>query len=357
MPELAISPMIVPATADAPDAADFRTLIDLRNADMRRIRGDDEHAFAPEGALPYWQDQADWRIDAFLAREGDEVVSSCSVEFGLDEGATAGGLNIRVRHDEWGRGIGSELLPFLEDRIREAGRANAQTWTEHPASPGDRINARTGFGSVPADHVARFLRRHGYDLEQVYRNSRLDITGDLTEAAALARDARSAAGTEYRVVSWEMPTPPEFIDDYAWMKSRMSTDAPNADLDVAEQQWDAERVRRLDARDAAGGFRRFTTAAQHVESGRLVAFTDLYVLPVRPTIARQDDTLVVGEHRGHRLGMLVKCAALAQLRDSVPEVRYVETFNAEENRPMLDINERMGFRPLLYAGEWQKRLA
>jgi hypothetical protein len=55
--------------------------------------------------------------------------------------------------------------------------------------------------------------------------------------------------------------------------------------------------------------------------------------------------------------MLVKGDALAILRDQVPEARVIETFNAEENRPMLDINERMGFRPLLYAGEWQKRLS
>ena len=357
MPELTVTPLAVPATADAPDAGDFRALIDLRNADVRRIRGDDEHTFPPEDALPYWQDQTDRRIDAFLARDAGEVVASCSAEFGLEEGDDAGGVNIRVRHDRWSTGIGSQLMPMLEERIRAADRHAVQTFTEHPESPGERITAASGHGSVPADHVARFLTRHGFVLEQVYRNSRLDLGGDPTPIAVLFEQARAAAGAEYRTVSWEMPTPPEFIDDYAWMKSRMSTDAPTADVDVAEERWDADRVRRHDAKDAAAGFRRFTTAAEHIPSGRLVAFTEIYVVRSRPAVARQNDTLVVREHRGHRLGMLVKGEALAILREQLPEARCIETFNAEENRPMLDINEHMGFRPLLYAGEWQKRLS
>jgi GNAT superfamily N-acetyltransferase len=356
MPELTLTAVRVPASADDEDGADFRTLIALRNAHNERIHGDASHTLTPAGALPHWQEQQDWRIDGYLARIDGEVVASGSAEFGMDEGATAGGMNIRVALDRWGEGIGSELVRFLERLVAEEGRATVQTWSEHPESGEERLQAATGFGSIPRDHVARFLVRHGYVLEQVYRNSRLGIEDALERTRALTADARAAADPEYRTISWELPTPDEHLEDFAWMKSRMSTDAPSGDVDVVEEAWDADRVRRLDAKRIGGGFRVFVTVAQHVASARLVAFTELAVDEARPSIAHQEDTLVLAEHRGHRLGLLLKGENLLRLHDLLPDVREVETYNAEENRPMLAINETMGFAPVLYAGEWQKRL-
>ena len=96
------------------------------------------------------------------------------------------------------------------------------------------------------------------------------------------------------------------------------------------------------------------TVALHAPSGRLVAINELSVSNDRSRPVGQEDTLVLQEHRGHRLGMLVKVANLQELAKIAPGAPLVFTFNAEENRPMLDVNEAVGYRAVGYDGSWQK---
>jgi hypothetical protein len=97
-----------------------------------------------------------------------------------------------------------------------------------------------------------------------------------------------------------------------------------------------------------------TVAARDDRTGQLVGFSELSIPADRSRPAQQCDTLVLSEHRGHRLGMLLKLANLVDLHALSPLPPMVTTFNAEENRHMLDVNEALGFRAFGSAGCWRK---
>jgi GNAT superfamily N-acetyltransferase len=93
-----------------------------------------------------------------------------------------------------------------------------------------------------------------------------------------------------------------------------------------------------------------------VPTGTLVGFTQLGVPADVARPVTQEDTLVLRDHRGHRLGMLLKVANLQHLERVAPGHPGVLTWNAEENRAMLDVNEAVGFVPIGYEGAWRKDL-
>ena len=99
-----------------------------------------------------------------------------------------------------------------------------------------------------------------------------------------------------------------------------------------------------------------TAAVEHVPSGRLVGFTELNAPAEVERPVSQEDTLVLREHRGRRLGLLLKAENLRHLQRAKPGHASVTTYNAEENRHMLEVNEALGFRPFLYEGAWRKNL-
>jgi RimJ/RimL family protein N-acetyltransferase len=353
---LELRPVHVPTDLDGPAARDFHRLAAIRNEVYREISGADDDRMTPGELAPIARlDRHERRLHWLVLIE-DEPVGRMGMDLPQEDGSRTAYVFIELRRDAWGQGIGERAHALLEETARAHGRTVMQSWVEHPAADGEQLTPPTGFGTVPLDHPARFLLRHGYTLEQIVRKSAFTLAGSramLEQHAAAAR----AASTDYRVVQWETPTPDEFVEGYAWMKSRMSTDAPSADLVVDEETWDAERVRTWDAEILDGGRRMLVTAAQHIATGELCAFNEL-VLGVDPEVAsHQYDTLVLATHRGHRLGMLVKAEGLLAWPRVAPTSTRVVTYNAEENRPMLDINEAIGFVPVSYEGVWKRVLS
>ncbi|MGA8297468.1 MAG: hypothetical protein WB770_10530 [Acidimicrobiales bacterium] len=175
---------------------------------------------------------------------------------------------------------------------------------------------------------------------------------DLAVLEGLEVEARKRA-TGYELAQWGDHAPEDLVDDFATLVARMVTDSPMGELKVGEEMWDRNRIREMEDATFRWGRSRFAAGARAVGTGQLVAITELGVSRFQPEIAYQWDTIVAPEHRGHRLGFLVKAANLRQLMAAMPSTSRVATWNAESNTFMVEVNERLGFRAVDRREEWQ----
>ena len=84
--------------------------------------------------------------------------------------------------------------------------------------------------------------------------------------------------------------------------SRFLEEIPLGDLDLQPQAWTAERLRGREARRAASG----ASSSRWPRWRRPVRWSatpTLMVAPHAPRLADIGDTLVLPDHRGHRLGL------------------------------------------------------
>jgi GNAT superfamily N-acetyltransferase len=260
---------------------------------------------------------------------------------------------VQVRADRRRLGIGAAMVAQLR-RVAELHRRNTVLmWSDHrhDAETSVWIDAPQGTGRVPLDTASSFARSQGFRLAQVERQSRLHLPVDPAVVAALDAEARAAAEPDYRLVSWAGPTPEEHLDAVAAACYAISADAPNGEIDWEPEQWDAARVREADERMATSGTAFHTLALSR--TGEPAGLTTIFVERGEPEHGYQFNTVVIGAHRGHRLGLWLKLTNLAAVTAAYPELPHLDTWNADENAYMLAINVALGFQVWAIGGGWQ----
>jgi GNAT superfamily N-acetyltransferase len=268
----------------------------------------------------------------------DTVVGALRLLLPTKDNPTVAVVDVAVHPEHRRRGIGGTLLAEGVRLATAAGRTEfiAEVDEPRPGTPG-----------------REFALRHGWTCDLFETRRDLLLPPDEQALSALEAAARRASAG-YDLITWRDRTPDALLDDRALLERRMTTDAPHGELPVEEEHWDGERIREYEASHLARG--RTVLSAGAVKDGRLVAYTDLQVPLAQPERASQAGTLVLREHRGHRLGALVKAAVLRDLAATMPEVRRISTYNSDSNLPMVAVNEALGFQPAGHLSSWSRRL-
>jgi len=355
--------LTVPASMDDDPAAveAFREWVAAQNAAEVAVTGLPEILWTAEEQLPYLLDP-DAPSRLFVVRDaGGTVVAAGSYDTKREPGTPNCWIAIGVDPAHQRRGVGTLLADHVEGIARAEGRTQWKTYAVSrqvgPAAGDGFLVPPTGYGAVPADEAgARFLTGRGWRFGQVNRISRLALPADHSVVRELHDRAATAAGPDYRVHAWTGRTPERWLDGIALLETRMSTDAPEGDMEEPEDVWTRERLEEHEAHLERSPRTMVTVAVEHVPSTTLAGFTQLAVPDDATLPVMQGDTLVLREHRGHRLGWLLKVVGIERVERDLPGRPSIITFNAEENRPMLDVNEAVGFVGVGSEGIWERRV-
>ena len=331
--------------------------IDDPDGAQRRLFGEWTEVLAADGRHVFGAEHTSWSADELreLGRSTDRpriswaaiagdgtVVGAAGLVMPQHDNLAQAGVLVVVHPDHRRRGVGSLLLDYTEAVARHHGRTVLLAETQWPVA--GRDESGEDFAAV-----------HGYAGAQTVLRSSLALPADPARLEAALTAAGDDADGYVMRTCWD-GIPEEWLAGRAELSRRMSTDIPLGDLRLEEESWDEQRVRAEYQRIAAMGRRVVDTFALHEPTGTLVGYTQVQVPRDRAAVAFQQDTLVMQEHRGHRLGLRLKVANTLALMQESPATAAVRTWNADDNAPMLAVNHAVGYVHDAMMREWQKEV-
>lgn len=304
--------------------------------DVTEAAYDADYALMPadpfEDALPVLENDGvgdSKRVELWLLSDGPDAVAAAGLNLPERDNLDEAYVELHVHPSRRRRGHGRTALVAAMDRCRQLGRsrlrADVVARLDGTLTAGEQLARSLGFAPVLGD-VRRVLELDRAD----------PVDGLRAEAERHAVD--------YRLETFVDRAPAAVVGGLAALAGRMSIDPPQGESAHRPEEWDAARWRAREDDALARG--RLRVGAYAVRAGEVVAYTDIGVHRLRPEPAYQWDTIVRADHRGHRLGLLLKIVNLELLRAESPRTRWISTWNAASNEHMIAINEALGFRPV-----------
>jgi GNAT superfamily N-acetyltransferase len=230
-------------------------------------------------------------------------------------------LNLEVHPRHQRQGVGSALFEHMLGIVRSRGGKTVRTDTQETRS-----------------QAIEFLTKRGFEEIQRYWESRLDVAG-FDFAPFAGADGRAAGeGITITTLAEELAARgpgEEMLKAIYDMEIAAFLDVPFPDPATPFQydewkKWVLEGPNRLE--DAY-------FLAKHGE--KYVGVSNMHKNPEHPGVIFQGFTGVIREYRGKGVAMALKLRTVTYARANA--YREIRTGNNTRNRPMLRINEAMGF--------------
>jgi mycothiol synthase len=257
----------------------------------------------------------------WAAYEGGRLIGLVWLGLPQDENDGMIITDLWVHPDHRRRSVGTGLLKAALPAMAESGRTNLVGILKDE-TPGARFTASLGCHIVRRTVVQRL---------------------DVPSVPPSTWDVPPSPG--YRLTQWVGATPDDLLAAYAAARLAIQ-DAPASEASYRQPDWTPERIRHSEQQLAEQGTEERVVVAVEEATGRIVGVTSMLFYPHRPDYGYQNDTSVVGEHRGHGLGVAMKAAMMRWIRAERPQVAIILTTTAKANEHMIDVNLRVGYKTL-----------
>lgn len=308
----------------AEDAQTVTAAVELSNA-AAKVDAPFAHPATPQTYTGWMRHAWDGETpENYAAWDDGSLVGSLAVSVSERDNTHLGWIDLVVHPDHRCRGIGTQLLEFAKARTLRLGRRSL------------------GGSGWESDATRGFAAKHAFPPKSSDINRRQYLAAVDWQVVAEMSGEAALAGSSYELVRIFGRTPDHMLDAVAAMTAAIN-DAPTDDLDIEDEVFSRERIIDYETAQLARRYRLYRVVAQHKVSGELAGHSVVAVEADRPEIGDQHDTAVLGAHRGHRLGMLVKTDMLGWLAEEEPQLKTIDTWNAESNDHMIEVNEKLGY--------------
>lgn len=228
-------------------------------------------------------------------------------------------LDVTVHPEQRGRGHGTTLYDALVEKVRERDGKTLASQAKESMADGVRFLGRRGFKEVKRDWESRLFVK-GFDFARF----------------ATADERIEKLGIRIVTLEDEMKRGGDVLRNAYELNEDCRRDVPSVDP-VTANSFEEFRQGDIDAPNAL--LDAFFIAVDR--DGRYLGLSNMFRSLDDPTFLWQGLTGVRREARGKGIAMALKLRTVRYALDK--GVEHIKTWNDTRNRPMLSINEAMGF--------------